>query len=340
MKVHKHIILTVAGVATTFALSAQIGDAAYNFLELPSSTQVFGLGGVAPALVTDDVNLADQNPSLIGPELEKQVSLSYMHWLGSTNYASLRYGMAAGDRAAWMIGVRYVNYGKMTATDSSGLETGTFSPQDIAFEGGYSHDLSDRLRGGIMLKMIYSNYEQYSAFAIATDLGINYYNEESDLSLSAVVKNLGGQVKRFDQSYDRLPIDVQLGYMQGLGSSPFSLSITAWHLTKWNLPYYSHDKNDPDKQQNIKKGFMSNLFRHLVFGLQYQPSSNFYIDLGYNYKTRTDMSSYHRNFLSGFSAAVGLNVKSFKLGVGYALPHSGGASLMFNISTNLEELLH
>ncbi len=336
-----HILIYMAAVALCApAAWGQTGSSGYSFLELPSSAQAFGLGGAAPAVINDDVNLADQNPALIGPELDKQVALSYMRWFGSSNFASVRYGMAAGERGAWMAGIRYINYGSMTATSPDGTETGTFSPQDIVFEGAYSHDFTDRLRGGIMMKMVYSNYEQYSAFAIATDLGINYYNEEHDLSFSAVVKNLGGQVKRFDQAYDRLPIDLQLGYMQGLGSSPFSLSITAWHLTKWDLPYYSHDKNDPDNQQTKKSSFGSNLFRHLIFGIQYQPSETFYLDLAYNYKQRTDMSGYSRNFLSGFSAGLGLNVKSFRFAVGYALPHKGGSSLMLNVSTNLGELLH
>ena len=340
MKVQKAIYAAILAASASLAASAQTGTVGYEFLELPTSTQSFGLGGAAPAVINDDVNLADQNPALIGPELEKQVGLSYMHWLGSTNLASVRYGMAAGERGAWMAGIRYINYGSMTATDPDGTQTGTFSPQDSVFEGAYSHDFTDRLRGGMMLKMVYSNYEQYTAFALATDLGINYYNDENDLSLSAVVKNLGGQIKRFDSRYDRLPIDVQLAYMQGLGSSPFSLAITAWHLTKWKLPYYSHDKNDPDKQQTLKSSFFSNFFRHLIFGLQYQPSDNFYINLGYNYKRATDMATYHRNFLSGFSAAIGLNVKAFRFGVGYAMPHKGGASLMINVSTNLAELLH
>lgn len=334
-------LLSIAIIASVCAVaSAQTGSQAYNFLELPSSTQAFGLGGAAPAVINDDVNLVDQNPALIGPELDKQVSLGYMRWLGSTNYAALRYGMAAGERGAWAAGLRYIDYGSMTMTLPDGTESGSFTPKDIVFEGAYSHDFSDRLRGGIMMKMVYSNYEQYTAFAIATDLGINYYNEDSDLSLGVVVKNLGGQVKRFDQKYDRLPIDVQIGYMQGLGSSPFSLAITATHLTKWDLPYYKHDDKDAHTTVEKHSSFGSNLFRHLIFGLQYQPSDNFYLNLAYNYKTRTDMSTYHRSFLSGFSAALGINVKSFRFGVGFAMPHSGGTSLMINVSTALGELLH
>lgn len=335
----RFIISLLTAVAVVATASAQTGSSAYNFLELPSSAQAFGLGGVAPAIINDDVNLVDQNPALIGPELDKQIALSYMHYLGSSNFASARFGSYAGEHGGWMVGFRYLNHGEITATDPDGTVTGSFKPSDLVFEAGYAHDFSDRVRGGIMLKGISSNYTDYSAFALATDLGINYYNPDKDLSLGFVVKNLGGQLKRFDKAYTRLPIDVQIGYMQGLGSSPFSLAITAWHLTKWNLPYYAHDKDNPSVLEKKSK-FMSNLFRHLVFGLQYRPSDNFFIDLGYNYKTRTDMSTFHRSFLSGFSAALGVNVKSFRFAVSYAMPHKGGTSLMLNISSSLGELMH
>ena len=52
------------------------------------------------------------------------------------------------------------------------------------------------------------------------------------------------------------------------------------------------------------------------------------------------MSAFHRNFLSGFSLGLGLKVKSFRLGVSYAMPHKSGSTLMLNLATNLDELLY
>lgn len=317
---------------------AQEGASAYSFLEVPSSSHAFALGGTNITVIDDDINLMEQNPALLGPEIDMQVGFNYMHYLGASNFAGVRYGMAAGDRGAWSIGIQYLGYGTMSQTEADGTVVGTFSPQDVVFSGMYAHDFTDRLRGGINVKMIYSSYEQYSAFAMATDLGLNYYDPDHDMSLSLVLKNLGGQIKRFDNDYDRLPFDIQLGWMQRLGSSPFQLSITAWHLNKWNLPYYDMEDNGSEIRV-LKQSFMSNLFRHLVFGLQYAPSDKFYIALGYNYKTRTDMSTYNRNILSGFSIGAGLKVKSFALGVAYAQPHKSGSSIMLNLSTNLNELL-
>lgn len=343
VKTGKSIFAAVVGVAVMVPLSApiqaQTGRNSYNFLDIPVSARAFGLGGQGLAIVAPDVTLSDCNPALIGPELEMQVAFNYMLYMGTSNFAGVRYGMAAGERGAWAAGIRYLNYGKMTYYEPDGTAQGEFSPQDVSFEGTYSHDFTDRLRGGINMKFIYSNYEQYTAFAIAADIGLNYYDPDRDLSLSVVLRNMGGQVKRFDKEYNRLPFDVQLGYMQGLGTSPFSIAISAVHLTKWDLPYYAHSKDNPEQQQVLKSNFGSNLFRHLVFGLQYSPSDRFYVDLGYNYKTSTDMSVYSRNFLSGFSMGLGFSVRGFSAGVAYAMPHRSASSLMVNLSCSVGELL-
>jgi hypothetical protein len=321
-----------------FTAFAQTGRSAYDFLTIPTSSHVYGLGGTNIAVIDDDVTLVEQNPALLGPEIDRQVAFSYMHYMGSANFAGARFGMAAGEHGAWAAGVRYLSYGEMTGYDQNGMETGSFTPSDIVVEGSYSHDFTYRLRGGINIKGAYSNYERYSAFALAADVGLNYYNEERDLSLSVVFKNMGGQIKRFEESYDRLPFDIQLGWMKGFSDSGFSLSVTALHLTKWDLPYYEHTEEGL-KEVKLKSNFGKNLFRHLIFGAQYQPSDRFYIDLAYNYKTRSDMSSYQRNFLSGFSAGIGIKVRSFSIGAAYSMPHKSASTIMLNVGLNIAEML-
>lgn len=319
---------------------AETGSTTYDFLNIPTSSRAYALGGTGIAIISDDVALADQNPALIGAEIEKQVNFSYMHYLGSGNFAGFRYGQGIGENSAWAVGMRYLNYGSMTEYDQSGIAGGKFSPADIVIEGTYSRDISARWRGGVNLNMIYSHYHVYSAFAIGVDLGVNYYDDEHDLSFSFLLKNMGGQVKRFEEAHNRLPFDVQIGYMQGLGRSPFSLAITARHLTRWNLPYYTHPKDSEGDSRELKSTFFSNLFRHLTFGLQYSPSEKFYIALGYDNKTATDMSTYQRNFFSGFSVGTGIRVKGFGVGVAFGMPHKSGATLMVNLNCNIGELLN
>lgn len=322
-------------VAVSFVAMAQIGgSSAYNFLDVSGSSKIYGLGGVNISLVDpDDVMTTDQNPSLLGPEMSKSLGIGYMRYVGGSNFANAKFTHAAGENGAWGIGLHYFGYGSVKSALPDGTVTGTFSPMDMAFIGQYSHNLSSRWRAGIAVKFLVSSYDSYSAMAVATDLGVNYFDEEHDSSLSLVLANLGGQVKKFNDKGERLPFDIRLGWSVALGRSPFNLSITAWNLTKWHLPYW--DNGDGSSEAVLKDKFVSNLFRHLVFGIEWKPSDRFYVDLGYNYKTRTDMATYSRNFFSGFSLGAGLKVRAFGVGIAFAQPHQSAATFMLNITTNL-----
>ena len=319
---------------------AQDGSAAYNYLNITSSSRIYGLGGVNITAVEDELSVADQNPGLLGWEMDNQVLVDYMHYLGESNFAGIKYARAAGERGAWAAGIRYFGYGKMQTADETGVITGSFAPSDINFNGTFSYDITDRLRGGITLKFLYSSYESYSALAIAADLGINYYDPDNDISLSAVLANAGGQVKRFHESYNRVPIDLRLGIAKMFTGLPIRFSITAWNLFKWKLPYFDTGDGTSSDPFKTKENFTSNLFRHLVFGVDFIPSDRFYVALGYNYKTRTDMSTYSRSFLSGFSLGAGLNLRRFNLGLAFAQPHSGATTLMLNLNLNLNDIIY
>ncbi|WP_301185037.1 type IX secretion system protein PorQ, partial [uncultured Muribaculum sp.] len=213
-------------VAILSAVNASAFDdvsTAYSFLDITSSSHVYGLGGVNVSLIDDDINIVEQNPALLGPELGSQLGVNYMRYIGSSNFAGVKYGHSAGTHGAWAASMQYFGYGEMKSTDVTGSVTGTFSPKDICFSGTYSHDITTALRGGVTLKGVYSDYEAYSAFALAVDLGLNYYDGDNDMSLSLVVTNLGGQLKRFNEVYERLPVDVRIGWSQGLHGLPFRL---------------------------------------------------------------------------------------------------------------------
>ncbi|MBD5182166.1 MAG: PorV/PorQ family protein, partial [Bacteroidales bacterium] len=160
---------------------AQDGSSAYNFLNVTSSTKIYGLGGVNISLVDDDIMTIDQNPALMGPELGGQIGFNYMHYLGGSNFAGLRYGHAADEHGAWSAAIQYFGYGSMKETLPDGSIVGTFSPKDVAFSGTYSHDITDLLRGGISVKALYSGYSEYSAYPLETDLGVIYHHPDNGL---------------------------------------------------------------------------------------------------------------------------------------------------------------
>ncbi len=340
MKLRISILSFIACLVANINISAQDGSTAYNFLNVPISSRVYGLGGHNISIIEDDINLVEQNPALLGPEFEKQIGVNYMRFIGDSNFMGARFANGINNNSAWAIGIQYYGYGDFTATDIDGNITGSFNASDIAFSASYSHDINDMLRGGITMKAISSKYEEYSAFALCADLGINYYNPDSELSLSLVLKNLGGQLTKFNETYDKLPWDIQLGFSKFLTNSPIRLSVTATHLTKWELPYYDReDKSSTTSELIEKNSFSSNLFRHLTFAAEFIPSDRFFIGIGYNNKTRTDMTNYSRNFLSGFSVTAGIKSNAIGVGIALAQPHTGATTFMANFTMSLSDLM-
>lgn len=340
MTVRLSLLSLAVCLCAAFSAVAQDGSTAYDFLNISSSTQIYGLGGINVSLTGADVNSIEQNPALLGNEMHNQLEVSYMRYIADSNIASVSYARQAGTHGAWAAFIKYFGYGSMKETDVAGNVTGTFSASDVVFAGSFSYDFTDRLRGGANIKTIYSSYAEFSAMAIATDLGLNYYDPDRDLSLSIVGANLGGQVKRFDQTYDRLPADLRIGWSQSFGTLPIRFSATAWNLTRWHLPYYDNGDGTSGEAAVRKDSFSSNLMRHLVFGADYIGSKNLSIGIGYNYKTRTDMNTHSRNMLSGFSLSAGLYVKYFSVGLALAQPHTGATTVMVNFTCDLNDILN
>lgn len=335
-----YILLAIAAVALCAAADESAGTTAYNFLNVPSSSHVYGLGGHNLTIIDDDINLVEQNPALLGPEFDHQVGINYMRYIGDTNFAGLRYGQGVSEHGAIAVGVQYFGYGNLQGADIDGTMTGTFSASDIAVGVTYSHDISERFRGGITLKYLYSKYEDYTAGAVAADLGVNYYDPEHEFSASLVGKNLGGQVKKFNEFKDNVPWDVQVGMSKMLGKAPIRLHLTVYDLRHWSTPFYSiSDVNNPNSDLIKKESFGSNLMRHLVLAADILPTDNLYLGIGYNYRTRTDMATYKRDFMSGLSLAGGLKVRAFGFGVAFARPHTGATTFMFNLTTSIGELM-
>ena len=110
----RHMILLAAVGVALFAM-ADDGPktTAYNFLNVPSSSHVYGLGGHNLTIIDDDINLVEQNPSLLGPEFDHQVGINYMRYIGDTNFAGLRYGQGVSEHGAFAVGIQYFGYGNL-----------------------------------------------------------------------------------------------------------------------------------------------------------------------------------------------------------------------------------
>ncbi len=301
----------------TLQAHAQESQEVYSFLRLPVSAHVAALGGDNITLSDDDPTLIFHNPALINGVSDKSLNLNFMTYMEGVKTASASFVKAYKERATWGVAAQYMDYGSMKETSVSNTETGDFSARDIALAGTFAYMLSNRISGGITARFISSHIASYSSAAVAIDLGINYMDEERGWSLSAVAKNLGGQIKAYDEDFERIPIDLQLGVSKRLIGSPLRLSATLSRLNNWD----------------------QGLVKHLAVGADLLLGNNIYVAAGYNFRRSSEMkvsdNDGDSNHGAGFSIGAGLQLERFKLQAAYAKYHVSAYSLLINVSYSL-----
>ncbi len=306
------ILLTLCAFPTSAQNESQTQ---YNFLRLPVSAHAAALGGDNVTLIEDDEALIFHNPALLSSVSDKTLNLNYMNYMSGANTASASFNRVVKERASWAVSGQFIDYGKMKEVNENNIQTGEFSARDISMAGYFSYMLGQRFAGGIAAKFISSSIGSYNSIGFGVDLGINYYDPDRDWSLSFVVKNLGGQLKAYDENFEKMPVDVQAGISKRLQTAPLRLSATFVDLN--HLDY--------------------KLINHIVFGAEFLLSDNFWIGAGYNFRRANEMritSSDGKKSSggAGLSFGTGLNLERFKLNIAYGKYHISSSSIVLNLA--------
>ena len=312
----KHILLLLTILSVTIA-GAQESKEVYSFLRLPVSAHAAALGGDNITFMDDDPTVIFHNPALLNNVSDKSINVNFMTYMEGSNTASASFVRAFKERATWGVSAQYMAYGSIKETTVDNVETGTFSPKDIALAGSFAYMLGNNFSGGITGRFISSTIANYSSAAVAVDLGVNYFNETVGLSVSAVAKNLGGQIKAYHDDFERIPFDLQIGISKQFERAPLVLHATMNRLNNW------------------EQGFI----KHLAVGADIKIGQTVYLAAGYNFRRSSEMkitenegSSSHG---AGISLGAGLQLQRFKLQLAYAKYHVSAYSLLVNATYSL-----
>jgi hypothetical protein len=217
----------------------------------------------------------------------------------------------------------------MKETNLSGEILGEMKPLDFCIGGQYSYMLTDRLSGGVTGKIVYSHYGEFTSCALAVDLGLNYYLEEKNFSISAVARNIGGQVKKFGDVGERIPFDMRIGFTKGLGHAPIDISITMVDLTRWSQSDYFSS----DGQVSGGRIFTN----HFEIGVDAYPIPIIYVCAGFNFRRAFEMKAAGSSHAAGLSFGAGVNLKRLKVGIAYAKYHISAPTLSLNLAYSFQK---
>jgi Uncharacterised protein family (UPF0164) len=330
-------------------MDAQIvgGRQTFQFLNLPNSARISGLGGNQLAVQDDDAAFAWANPATLNPSMSGKMTFNHHFHLADLQNGYFGY---AQNLKKWGIvghfGVQYMNYGKVKMADEYGLVTGEFSPKETAFVIGAGYKLYEKVTLGANLKFAQSNLILGQSSAILGDFAALYADTSKKMTATLVFKNIGGQVNFYENTREPMPFDIQIGLSKRLKHLPFRIGIVAHHLYQRDVRYddpalrpNADDFFGGQQKDSRTKQFFDNTFSHLIFNGEFLlgKQDNFQIRVGYNHLRHRELTVPNLRSLAGFSAGIGLKISRFRVDFGYSVWHLAGGTPHLGVSTNLGE---
>ena len=340
-----YIAFTVVYFLITFDGFSQLGGRyAYQFLNISNNALSTALGGDNVSSPAHDVGLAYHNPALLDSSYHANLTVNYTNYMADINFGYVGYVHHLKRYGTMGVGLNYLNYGRFTEADETGVITGTFTVADYDMNIYWAKSIDTNWTAGATFKTFFSDYYIVHSLAVAVDAGVFYKNRKHLFSFGAVIKNAGVQLLRFTpKNKEKLPFDVELGISKKVKHAPFRLSLTATNLLHYNLQYNDSAALDipVDTSQKPPSPWITagdNVMRHLIWGIEFLPTNNFYVAVGYNYRRRQELKVMTRRALTGFSLGVGLKISHFYISYGWAKYHLAGSSNIISVRVNVNDL--
>ena len=323
--------------ATTFG---QIGGkSVYQFLNLAQSPRQAALGGKTVTVVDYDVNQAFYNPATINAEMHNRLSANYGSYFGEVSYGTAAYAYTY-DRhlQTFHAGISYVNYGTFEGRDELGNLTSDFTGSEAALSVGYAYNIPwTDMFVGANAKLISSTLESYNSWGAAVDLGFLYV--DYDINYGLTVRNLGFQIKPYQDTNEKLPLAIDAGISQLMENVPIRWHMTFENLQEWNIAFSNPNRAEGSLDggsEEEKVSFFNNALRHVILGAELFPEKGFNIRLGYNFRRSEELRILEQRHFSGISVGFGLRFGKVKFDYSYSRYTVAANTSLFGLMIDLE----
>ena len=325
--------------ATTFG---QIGGkSVYQFLNLAQSPRQAALGGKTVTVVDYDVNQAFYNPATINEKMSNRLSANYGSYYGEVSYGTAAYAYTY-DRhlQTFHAGISYVNYGTFEGRDELGNLTSDFTGSEAALSVGYAYNIPwTDMFVGANAKLISSTLESYNSWGAAVDLGFLYVDYDNDINYGLTVRNLGFQIKPYQDTNEKLPLAIDAGISQLMENVPIRWHMTFENLQEWNIAFSNPNRAEGSLDggsEEEKVSFFNNALRHVILGAELFPEKGFNIRLGYNFRRSEELRILEQRHFSGISVGFGLRFGKVKFDYSYSRYTVAANTSLFGLMIDLE----
>lgn len=330
-----YIFILVVLINTAGAYGQIAGEQAFDFLNIPHTARLTGLGGVNVSTYNKDVNLIYANPASVSDSMSGYLSINYLNYFADAGLSSFAYAHHTKKYGTFTVGAQRMTLGDFQGFDASGNATRAFNSGSTSILLGHSR-MVNNFRVGVNMKVAISNVANYRSSAMLFDIGGMFVHPSKELTVGLVLKNIGFVLSEFtDTSDSSLPLDVQLGATFKPEHMPFRFSFTALSFANLDIAY-----NDPnDGISTDDPGAIDKMLMHFVVGTELLLGKNVNIRAGYNHKIRKELRLQEAAGGAGFSFGFMVKVKSFEIAYGHGGYHLAGGTNNFTIATHIGSMI-
>lgn len=337
----RKLVLLLSFLLSAVSFSQIGGKAVYQFLNLAQSPRQAALGGKTVTVVDYDVNQAFYNPATINADMHNRLSVNYGSYFGEVSYGTAAYAYTY-DRhlQTFHAGVSYVNYGTFEGRDELGNLTSDFTGSEAALSVGYAYNIPwTDMFVGANAKLISSTLESYNSWGAAVDLGFLYVDYDNDINYGLTVRNLGFQIKPYQDTNEKLPLAIDAGISQLMENVPIRWHMTFENLQQWNIAFSNPNRAEGSLDGGSKEekvSFFNNALRHVILGAELFPEKGFNLRLGYNFRRGEELRIVDQRNFSGISVGFGLRFGKVKFDYSYSRYTVAANTSLFGLMIDLE----
>ncbi|WP_038032160.1 type IX secretion system protein PorQ [Thermonema rossianum] len=234
MKTFSRLILLLACVwaACRHATAQAYSQQSFQVLNLASHPRGAALGESQTIADSTDLFAWMTAPAMLNGNNTRRAAFGFQSLREGMTYSSATMVLALRRQYPLGIGIRYLNYGKMDATDASGQSTGTFRAADYVIEIGSAHRMGN-YGIGLTAKWVNSQIAEYGAHGFAMDLNAVFIHPTADFHFSVLLKNIGFATAAVGQSTTPLPFDARISSIFKPAHMPVRFYLTLSRLHDW-----------------------------------------------------------------------------------------------------------
>jgi hypothetical protein len=312
----------------------------FSFLNIPQSSRHQYLNKCAIASYDSDVSISGSNPALLNEDMLGKI-LASSNFYFSSIYSNFSY---VTWNNKWdvplMFGGNFIAYPEQRSVDIEGNTLQKFTPVESSFYISTKKQIGD-YHFGASAKLAYGNYYLANNVGIAFDASVLYSDDDRNIQVTFLLKNMGYQFISMGGSSAAMPFDAQIAFSKKLYKLPFRYTILAHNLFKSDASTSLNSLNTQiwafDPYIGTENSLATSIMSHFVFSGEFIIGSGFKAGFSYDFRRAEELTFSNYRGIPGLALGFGIYSRKYEFGYSFSKLSAVSIGHQFTFVLNMRD---